>query len=171
MGENEVKSLLFIIVVIVYLQYLEEREVERNRSFATYTIRLANRFSLLSCDHFRNIPDVHVPIAKVSSLRSKPGKQKYSQAGKTPRPAAVSGGDPNLSGINKQGQALRIADLHPKLTRLLNYPPPKKVIRYHRAWLTRCPPHAHARTQNTLAPYSPASCMQLRGKSSKSGEK
>jgi hypothetical protein len=41
-----VKSLLFIIVVIVYLQYLEEkeREVERKRSFffAAYIIRLAN---------------------------------------------------------------------------------------------------------------------------------
>ncbi len=97
----------------------------------------------------------------------KQGRRCTPNAGKTPRPAGVSGGEPVR---NKQGQALRIADLHPKLTRLLNYPPPKKVIRYHRAGVLPTP-HAHARIQNTLAPYSPASCIQLRGKCFKSGEK
>jgi hypothetical protein len=61
-----VKSLLFIIVVIVYLQYLEERSGKKKRSFfAAYIIRLANRFSLRSCDHFRNFLDVRVSIAKI----------------------------------------------------------------------------------------------------------
>lgn len=60
------KSQLFIIVVIVYLQYLEERSGKKKRIFAAYIIRLANRFSLHSCDHFRNILDVQVSIAKVA---------------------------------------------------------------------------------------------------------
>ena len=50
MGENEVKSLLFIIVVIVYLQYLEERsgKKEKKKFFCHihYSLALQNRFSL-----------------------------------------------------------------------------------------------------------------------------
>ena len=59
------KSLMFIIVVIVYLQYLRERSGKKKEVFAAYIIRLANRFSLRSCDHFRNILDVQVSIATV----------------------------------------------------------------------------------------------------------
>lgn len=64
------KSLLFIIVVIVYLQYLEERSRKKKEVFTAYIIRLANSFSLLSCDHFRNILDMQLSIAKVVPLSS-----------------------------------------------------------------------------------------------------
>jgi hypothetical protein len=41
------KSLLFIIVVIVYLQYLGEREVERKKKFLPHTL-----FALQTASHY-----------------------------------------------------------------------------------------------------------------------
>jgi hypothetical protein len=133
-----VKSLLFIIVVIVYLQYLGERSGKKKEVFAAYIIRLANRFSLLSCGHFRGILDVQLSIAIVPLSSSvylaraieKPETREEvltPKADKTPRPAAVSGffrrASQGETESNKQGQAMRAAADHlpvisfgPKLT-------------------------------------------------------
>jgi hypothetical protein len=174
-----VKSLLFIIVVIVYLQYLEERSGKKKRSFfAAYIIRLANRFSLRSCDHFRNFLDVRVSIAKIvvaplsSSFyfvaeaigeETREGYSTYLLPRRARHRALLyytrfrvsfqAGGVTGETETNKDKQ-LQISI--PKLTGLPKTVPLNKVIliRYHRAW--RATPHTHctcmhARNTNTHA--------------------
>ena len=120
MGENEVKSLLFIIVVIVYLQYLEERSGKKKKRsfFAThYSLALCkqNRFS------FRPLAIISEKYSLMCEFRSRESSSPYARAiggnqrrrstpkaGKTPRPAALF--QASVTG----GLGLQI--LHPKMT-------------------------------------------------------
>jgi hypothetical protein len=63
-----VKSLLFIIVVIVYLQYLEERSGKKKRSLLPHTLfasQTASHYSLAIISAI--FLDVRLSIAKVGS--------------------------------------------------------------------------------------------------------
>ena len=122
-GRKRSESLLFIIVVIVYLQYLEEKWKEKRR-IAAYIIlvRLANA----SHDNLR-ILDARsrsrrwLPYAFRHELQQSRNQRRRSRSKASKTPTAV------VSGIrgpcrDKQGQALRAADLHPNPTRLPKVP-------------------------------------------------